>query len=452
MAFFYFENLPQGPIKEDEMTSTEQTSTMDAITVKMLFEKLNNIQEGIKELNVENGKRVEEIRTLAKHINLIDTEDESTSKKRENPRNQTPTMEQIVPGEQQRRTESEYSSRSPSRERRQIITGNDNRVSARDIIGTIDTLNGKDDCGVEDFIKLVKKARKRCSQEDILLDLIISQKITELAKRAIRFISIVEYEDLYTALRHNVGMISSVESSRCKLEAIKQSSTESVQNFNMRFRQTFNELNYAIQNEHSNVTSRRLALQTEEKSSIKRYIMNLKEDIGIQVRPLKPLTLMQAQQDALESEIWYKERNISKSRLPNLPPRPYKPQGNPLVSKFNNSQFTKYPSLNNPPNHSMPLQNRMQLFCKICKKAGHVEEQCYSKQKNFQKGYPTSRPPERVNQLQVEENLQVESQEASHDTPELYDQETASIESQWYQDDCIQYEGSSVEQENQSIY
>ena len=81
--------------------------------------------------------------------------------------------------------------------------------------------------------------------------------------------------------------------SRLKLETIKQVPTESVQNFNLRFSQQFNELNYAIQNDHSNSTARRLALQTEEKSAIKKYIMNLKEEIGTQIRPLKPTTLNQ---------------------------------------------------------------------------------------------------------------------------------------------------------------
>ena len=37
--------------------------------------------------------------------------------------------------------------------------------------------------------------------------------------------------------------------------------------------------------------------------------MNLKEEIGTQIRPLKPTTLNQAQQEALESEVWFEARN-----------------------------------------------------------------------------------------------------------------------------------------------
>ena len=80
---------------------------------------------------------------------------------------------------------------------------------------------------------------------------------------------------------------------------------------------------------NTNSTVRRLALQVEEKSAIKKYVMNIKEEIGTQVRPFKPTTLNKAQQEALESEVWFKERNqgnYGKTKLPqSLPPRPYKP-------------------------------------------------------------------------------------------------------------------------------
>ena len=77
----------------------------------------------------------------------------------------------------------------------------------------------------------------------------------------------------------------------------------------MKFRQQFNAFDYAVQNEHQNITARRLALQSEENSALKRYIMNLRDEIGSQVKPLKPLTLSQVQQEALESETRCGERN-----------------------------------------------------------------------------------------------------------------------------------------------
>ena len=192
-------------------------------------------------------------------------------------------------------------------------------ITTKDLIRTIKVLKGRDDCGVDDFIASVKRAKGRCSQKDLLSDFISAEKITDLAKRAIRFTSIKTYKELFDALRQNVGIISSVQLSYSKLEGIKQTLIESVQKYNLRFRQQFNELNYAVQNEHSNSTVRRLALQVEEKSAIKKYVINLKEEIGTQVRPLKPTTLNQAQQEALESEVWFKERNqgnYGKTKLP----------------------------------------------------------------------------------------------------------------------------------------
>ena len=153
----------------------------------------------------------------------------------------------------------------------------------------------------------------RCSQPDLLVDLIIAEKIKDQAKRAIRFNPIDNYDQLYSALRQNIGIISSVELSRSKPESIKQASTETVQNYNMRFRQQYNELIYAVQNEQSNPTSRRLALPIEEKSAIRRYIMNLRDEIGAQVRPFQPDTFNRLQQEALEAEVWYIEKTNMKS-------------------------------------------------------------------------------------------------------------------------------------------
>ena len=84
---------------------------------------------------------------------------------------------------------------------------------------------------------MVKHAYKRCSQKELLLDFILVEEIIDLAKRAIRFTPIETYENLFETLRQNIGIISSNGLSCSKLETIKQVPTESVQNFNLRFRQ-----------------------------------------------------------------------------------------------------------------------------------------------------------------------------------------------------------------------
>ena len=50
-------------------------------------------------------------------------------------------------------------------------------------------------------------------------------------------------------------------------------------------------------------------------------------------------------------------------------------------------------NINTSKNLNITLQTRLQLFCKICKKPGHSDSQCYSKIKKFSKGQfsrPTS--------------------------------------------------------------
>ena len=72
---------------------------------------------------------------------------------------------------------------------------------------------------------------------------------------------------------------TSVKLCRTKLENCRQNS-DTVQIYNERFRQALNELNYAVQAEHHNKTARKIALQIEERASIKKYIMNLRDEIG----------------------------------------------------------------------------------------------------------------------------------------------------------------------------
>ena len=60
------------------------TTSTDTITLHMIMEKLVLMEESIKELNEKNGKRLQEITTLAKHNNLIETEDKSLNAQRSN--------------------------------------------------------------------------------------------------------------------------------------------------------------------------------------------------------------------------------------------------------------------------------------------------------------------------------------------------------------------------------
>ena len=68
-------------------------------------------------------------------------------------------------------------------------------------------MRGRDDIGVEGFIKKVRKARAKCREQSDLLDLIIAQKITEDAERSIRHLDIESYTDRIPRREINTSML-----------------------------------------------------------------------------------------------------------------------------------------------------------------------------------------------------------------------------------------------------
>lgn len=274
-------------------------------------------------------------------------------------------------------------------------------IPAKDIIRAIKPINGQDDMGVEDFIKIVTRTKSQCSQPQLLLDFILAEKITGNADKAIRYTPINTFNDLYEALRQNLKQTGSILSIKSKMESCKQGPNETIQNFSLRFKQILNELNYAVQ-ASSEGTERQLRLEIEEKESINRYMLNLKREIGIQVRAMKPITLMEAQKEAAEYETWLKEsqpiRNAS------IPPRPtprfiQRPMPPPRIAA-NTTAATGAKALN----QTLPLADRAKMSCHKCGKLGHFASQCFSKQ-NFQHGHFPTRPPQ-VRNIQEEDCLE----------------------------------------------
>lgn len=157
----------------------------------------------------------------------------------------------------------------PDTSRRQPRTNNhgnspNNTTQASKVLRVVETLHGKDDIGVEEFIKTCKFARSKCTELDMLLRMIITEKITDQAKRSIRFCWIHTFEELYVALRNQIFVPTAVSGSRNRLHNIKQGMTESVQFYSSRFRQALSELEYAIQAKHRNPTA--LTLHSTKKT------------------------------------------------------------------------------------------------------------------------------------------------------------------------------------------
>ena len=137
---------------------------IDSVMLKIILEKLTLLEESIKVLNAKSTNRTEEISMIARHNNLIEIVDESTDNRHENTR--------INVGENSKKSRANRSRESSpfisSKERAPMTDAQTPLIIAKDIIGAIEVSNGKDDCGAEDFINIIKKAHRRCSQKDYI--------------------------------------------------------------------------------------------------------------------------------------------------------------------------------------------------------------------------------------------------------------------------------------------
>ena len=86
-------------------------SQADSVVLQTILEKLTLLEESIKDLNAENTKRAQKISKLAKHNNLIETEDESSGNRKEDRK-----LNIRVSAEQSETFRSKYSSPLPFRE------------------------------------------------------------------------------------------------------------------------------------------------------------------------------------------------------------------------------------------------------------------------------------------------------------------------------------------------
>ncbi|CAK9813123.1 hypothetical protein ANTPLA_LOCUS7682 [Anthophora plagiata] len=368
------------------MTSTPPNAI--DIVLKQILDKISKLEErtgeGLNTLSKENERRAAEIRALGEQLKMqAITEDDGSiigdgdTGSYHYPNNIDPEISEIAS-----RT-TNIRSNLP----RESNNNTQSKMKAVDVVRTIEPLKGKDDLGVEDFIKAVKYARGICAEPELLIRLIIAEKIIEQAKRSIRYISIGTYEELYEALRQNISIPTTVGNCRAKLHDIRQGPTESVQSYNLRFRQQLNELYYAVQNKHNRPTARRIAMEEEEDGATRTYVLNLRPDIGRLVIPSHPKTLAEAQHMATDMEMWVKDAHQQQNR------------------RFS----TSTPTSNNkprethrtdPPLHDKSLAQRMNLKCNKCGRIGHTQERCFAR--NFPVTQPGKLPP-KINHIKEDE-------------------------------------------------
>ena len=132
-----------------------------------------------------------------------------------------------------------------------------------------------------------------------------------------------------------------------------------------------------------------------------RYLLNLKKEIGTQIRLLKPNTITEAQTHPIETEMLLKESQ-------------------PVPRSNGNTNGIR------TPNHSVPLADRVKMICYKCGKTGHFANQCHVKQ-GFQLGLNVKRPPQPVRMVQKENT------DALQMTPEEVQEQIEYEESAEYQ-------------------
>ena len=137
-------------------------------------------------LKRENENRIKEISKLSKKIGGVGTvETDNEFQRRREVTDDHSTDEEIPERQENIYVQPQFTQvplpTAPQEER---------KMGAKLAIETIKTINGQDDMGVEDFIKIDKRARLRCEKPEILLDLILAKKITGTAEKAIRYMQI----------------------------------------------------------------------------------------------------------------------------------------------------------------------------------------------------------------------------------------------------------------------
>ena len=404
---------PNRSLLSDDGAKTDK-SQMSEIKAVLL-----EIQESIRILAKENVSRSTETKELFKTMAKLNPQLELTEEELSG--NAPGASTSIGPKRRDkdatlRKTASHRTpDSSPEREaetveERKERNYNDNLKPARYAVEYVRTLRGHDDVGVEEFIRSAQRARKRCSEPEELLDLIVNKKIIGEAERSIRGLEIYDYRELYQALRDNISAATSYELARAKLASTRQMPNENVRSYDKRFIEKYNELKYTIQNDASEDTSRtetRIALKLEERNVLKTYISGLRDEICLQVRSARPRTLRDARMEALEIETFLLERQRARPlQRTHAPPQSHnKPLQKPTHhsrQKPASDARQRQPDRNFNKVENQTLAQRIGLKCDICGKLGHTKNRCFSNQ-NFTRNSLNSRPPQRTNKITTED-------------------------------------------------
>lgn len=108
---------------------------------------------------------------------------------------------------------------------------------------------------------------------------------------------------------------------------LRQGRDESVQSFNIRFRQVLKRRTYAITNENPQPLTRKITLEKVMKGVSRAYLRGLRTEIRRMLMPSKPSTLVEAEKEAGDIEIFLREDQQRRVQLMNRISRETTPNG-----------------------------------------------------------------------------------------------------------------------------
>lgn len=361
-----------------DLHRTLEELTNHVKTISMSIRQMNN---SLQVLDSENRKRTEEIKALRQIVLLNYDSTFETNNPRDRKPSHIPTAPYSLYPNLDRMNHDNidipplrrHESPSPSQSSQKTTQ----MKTPENLLRIIEPLQGRDDLGVEDFIHQVEFARARCEDQEMLLFMVLSEKILGNAKRNIRYIPIKTFKELYSALRQTINSGMSITSNRDRLRNTRQQINENITEYNSRFRRAFHELRYAVQNKHTNLMERHVALETEEENATSIYISNIKPEISNILMAKNMRNLAEIQSYAIDIEAKIRERDIYQ-KTTNPRPLPASNNNRPLLR---NNIFRS----ENKPNPSNIKR------CTKCQKLGHTRETCYV---NFPRNQFPTIPPQ----------------------------------------------------------
>ena len=177
------------------------------------------------------------------------------------------------------------------------------------------------------------------------------------------------------------------------------------------------------------------AFRRKRKNQRKGCLLNLKREIGLQVRLMKPTSIAEAKGQAVETELWLGDAQPAKILTNTKPTARFLPRPVPALRSHANTTPRAQ-------NFNKQLVDGSKMNCHKCGKLGDLAVQCYVKPQNFKNPINPTRPPQ-VRMVQ-DEDYTAKKMNREEIEEQIHYEETA--EYLQFMDDYDRYEEEETEE------